>query len=188
MKPSNLLLACACLLFFVQCRKKAGPPDPPVLPPVTAEGKNKMGFTLDRKVWLPYYPCPAPFFPSPSCVETGVFYEGQGQLLMGFSRLNGNKVSYLEFNLEPGRTITRPGEKIDSITVVFRSEQSEGTLNGYYTEPQPGSTFVINRIDTVNNIISGQFELILIEKYVSGNTIHLKEGRFDYKLPTCFCR
>jgi hypothetical protein len=188
MKPSNLLLACLFLLFLLQCSKKAGPPDPPFLPLATTEGKNKMGFILDGKVWLPYYPCPASFTPSRLCLETSVDYGAEGQLYMQFTRVNGEKGSYLEFNPLPGRTITGPGEKIDSISVLFRSEQADGTLIGNYGNPQPGSRFVINRMDTVNNIISGRFELVLAEQNGSGNTVHLKEGRFDFRLPTCFCR
>lgn len=183
MKPYNLLLVCLCLLFFAQCMKKVGP-DRPIMPPVTAEGKNKVGFTLDGKVWLPFHPCAA--WNNSSCLEARVAYKGAGELNMSFTRANGSKGSYLEITSQGNGTITGPGEKIDSIAVHFRAENAE-VLLGHYVDPQPGSKFVINRMDTVNNIIAGQFELILIEEYGSGK-IHLKEGRFDFKLPTCLCR
>lgn len=68
----------------------------------------------------------------------------------------------------------------------YSGENSEGN-NDKYAYPQPGSKFVITKIDHQNQIISGEFEFILREQNGSGKEITLKDGRFDFKFNACKC-
>ena len=56
--------------------------------------------------------------------------------------------------------ITSVGEKIVSIGVTFLSENMNGN-NGYFRGPLNGSKFYITKIDSSNEIISGEFEFVL---------------------------
>jgi len=178
------LFACLCLLSFLQCGKNGGPLS--MLPPATTEGKNKMGFIVDGKLWLPYWPCPREIGGGPSCGEAGVGYHGAGKLAMHFGRLIESGESYLTVTTKSDGIITTTGNFINAINVGFKAENGNWP-DGHYAGPLPGSSFKITRMDTVNNIVSGEFELILAEQNSSGNKIHLKAGRFDFKIGDCLC-
>ncbi len=85
-------------------------------------------------------------------------------------------------------TITSIGDKIDSILVSYRDENASGNNGDYYGPLFGGaSKFIITKIDYQSQIISGEFELVLLEQNRTGNTITLKDGRFDFKFYACKC-
>ena len=172
-------------LFFNGCKKD--PTKDAKLPPITQEGKNTVGFTINDEVWVPYAKCSA--FSNP-CKEVSARYGASGGAApngidFGFERIRNGKMSYLLIS-SPFVTITSVGEKIDSIGVSFTAENSTGN-DGYFTGPLSGSKFLITRIDFSTQIISGEFEFILRENNGSGNTITIKDGRFDFKFNACKC-
>ena len=180
MKKYFLLFLAVCALCSLQCRKDK-------IPPATQEGKNTLGFTLDGQVWVPYAECGT--FSDP-CREISADYSSPSAapdaIDFQFTRVNGNKSSTLTISSSGIGTITTPGEKIDSIGIVFSGENSSGN-NGRYGGPLSGSKFIIIKIDKQNQIISGEFEFVLLEQNGSGNTITLKDGRFDFKFNACRC-
>lgn len=188
MKKLILLISCFSLLCFAKCRKDKMPNA--VLPPVTQVGKNTIGFAINDAVWVPYYKCG---FGRNPCGEAHVEYgppsTPQGTLDFGFTREEGSKRSDLSISSALIGTITTEGDKTDSIAV----EYSDNSLSadGYFVGPLSGSKFTITKIDPQNQIISGQFELVLKERknngIVTNNSIILKNGRFDFKFNVCKC-
>lgn len=174
------------LFCFVKCRKDKIPAA--VLPPATQEGKNTIGFTINGEVWLPYAKCAA--FTDP-CREISARYGGAGGAAPNgigfqFARYRSNKSSSLTIYTWAGNTITTVGEKIDSIGVEYQGENSSGN-NDNYSYPLLGSKFIITKLDKQNQIISGEFEFILVEQNGSGNKLTLRDGRFDFKFNACKC-
>lgn len=174
--------------FGTGCKKD--PTKKAKLPPITQEGKNTIGFTINGDVWVPYYKCR--FMGNP-CGEIHASYgEAGGAASNGigfsFSRIRNEKMSSLIFS-SAFVTITSVGEKIDSIGITFLSEEMSN--DGYFIGPVAGSKFIITKIDFQNQIISGQFEFILRERKndgtVTDNLITLKDGRFDFKFNACKC-
>ena len=173
-------------LFFAACKKD--PTKNAKLPPITQEGKNTVGFTINDDVWVPYYKCG---FMRDPCGEVSATYGESGgaapnAIGFQFSRQRGSKLSTLTFSSSGIGTITTVGNKIDSILVIYRDENSSGNM-GYYTGPLSGSKFIINSIDIPNQVISGEFEFVLVDQNGSGNIITLKDGRFDFKFNACKC-
>lgn len=173
-------------LFLAGCKKD--PTKNAKLPPITQEGKNTIGFTVDGKVWVPYYKCR---FMGDPCGEIHASYGeagGAAPNAIGFQfvRERGSKSSSLTFSSSGIGTITTVGNKIDSIHITYRAENSMGNV-GYYTGPLPGSNFIITKINKGTQILSGEFEFILVDQNGDGNTINLKDGRFDFKFNACKC-
>ncbi len=176
------------LLFFsfVGCKKNNDPTENATLPPATQEGKNTMGFTIDGEVWVPYYKCKLSGNP---CGEISADYNGPpsgpNNIGFGFSRERNNKKSFLVIS-SAFATITSTGNKVDSIGVNYNGENSNSNTDSY-SGPLPGSKFIITKLDKQNQIISGEFDFILLEQNRSGKTINLKDGRFDFKFNACKC-
>lgn len=173
-------------LFIAGCKKDSA--KNAKLPPITQEGKNTIGFTINGEVWVPYYKCR--FMGNP-CGEISATYGESGGAALDaigfqFARERGSKSSSLTFSSSGIGTITTVGNKIDSIHITYRDENSMGNV-GYYTGPLPGSKFIINNINKGTQVISGEFEFILVDQNGDGNTITLKDGRFDFKFNACKC-
>jgi len=186
MGTKNIILLLLTFLFVSsQCKKDKLPAA--ILPPVTQEGKNTVGFTLNGEVWVPYYKC---CWSCDPCGEMSANYGPPSAAPNSFdlqiTRQRGDKTSDLTISSSGVGTITNMGNKIDSILISYRDENANGN-NGDYFGPLPGSKFLINKIDFQNQIISGEFEFILLEQNGSGKEITLKDGRFDFKFNACKC-
>lgn len=173
-------------LFNFSCKKD--PAKNAVLPPATMDGINTIGFTINGEVWVPYAECG---FGQDPCREFSVRYGLSGGAVANgidfqFTRVNGSKSSTLSISSALIGTITSVGDKTDSIGVDFQSENWSGN-SGIFGGPVFGSKFIITKIDFQNQIISGQFNLILLEQNGNGKTIELKDGRFDFKFNACKC-
>jgi len=177
-----------CFLF-TGCKKD--PTKNAKLPPVTQEGKNTIGFTIDGEVWVPYYECSLMGDP---CGEILSRYGEAGGakpygIDFGFTRKFQGKYSHLVITSDIIGTITSIGDKIDSVFVNYNDTKLSN--DGYFIGPMIGSKFIIHKIDFQNQIISGEFEFILRERKnvgtVTDNFITLKDGRFDFKFNACGC-
>jgi hypothetical protein len=188
MKNLKLLtLIITAALALNSCKKD--PTKNAVLPEATQEGKNTVGFILNDEVWVPYGKCRT--FGDP-CEKISARYgfPDAEEFGIGFQftreREKADKSSTLTIYNKIGANITSLGNKIDSIGVNFRGENSSGNIDSY-TRLQKGSKFIITKLDTINKIISGEFEFILNEDTGSGKQIILKNGRFDLKMNACLC-
>ena len=178
-----ILLSLPGLLTGIQCKKNIALPKN--LPPITQEGKNTFGFKADGKIWTPFFTCPTY---GNRCGELSCdianlppSIKPLAPMGMAASRKFADEDS--RFSIDARQTIfIRLGSYIDSISVQFRS-------NGQYSlgYPQPGDKFNITKIDTINRIISGEFEFILKASDGSGRTVKITEGRFDFSYPFCKC-
>ena len=188
LKSFSIYLLLSFILFTgMKCKKEEIGIE--ALPPITQEGKNTFGFLLNGEVWVPYSRCRT--FNDP-CRKISARYgfPDAEEFGIGFQfareREKANKSSALTIYNLIGANITSLGNKIDSIGVNFRGENSFGNTDDY-SRLQPGSKFIITKFDTVNRIISGEFEFILNEDSGSGKQIILKNGRFDFKMNACLC-
>ena len=189
MKKFLFLIVLTAPFLFITCKKD--PTKNAKLPPITQEGKNTVGFTIDGEVWVPYYKCG--FMGNP-CGEIHTSYgEAGGSAPNAFDfntikKIN-NKFSALTMTSSGISTLTTIGEKVDSIRVNYDDDALSN--DGYFVGPLPGSKFIITNIDFQNQIISGQFELILREikndGTVTSKSIVLKDGRFDFRFNACKC-
>lgn len=185
MKNIILFYLIVTIFCFSKCNKDN--PPPAVLPAITQEGKNTVGFIINGEVWVPYYKCSLNGDP---CGEIsanyGLPYGFSNVLGFQFERQNGSKSSSLTISsYVPIYTI---GNKYDSVGIEYRGENSIGN-DDQYSKSFYNSTgkFEITKLDTLNQIISGIFEFTLYEENGSGRSIEIKNGRFDFKINACKC-
>lgn len=181
------LIFFSSLLINTGC-KKDNPP-PAILPTITQEGKNTVGFTINGDVWVPYASCSG--WGANPCGEISAYYgrpwAQQDQISFSFKRKIGDKLSSFRINSPGfGETITTIGNKIDSIRVSYTPEIPSSGGAPDFGYPRPGSYFNVTFLDHQNQIISGNFKFIL-RGYGTGEELILDNGRFDFKFYACKC-
>ena len=185
MRCNTLIILFSIVVLLTACQCKEVIKLPKELPPITQEGKNTFGFKADGELWTPYAACSIYGNPCAelSCSIANIPPSARMVAPMGMAarRKFLDVDSHISIDAR-GRPFTRLGSYIDSISVQFRS-------NGIYSlgYPQQGDKFNITRIDTINRIVSGEFEFTLKDTYGGGTTIRITEGRFDFKYPFCKC-
>lgn len=172
--PLILLLA---LLSFSSCKKKEANPKE-VLPAATMEGKNTFGAMFNGKVWVPKG--------KPSIFENNLevvyepSYKGGTLNISAYRKVNDNPANYEQIAM--GMTeVDKEG--------VYSFDNAELSGVRYYNsicEYDDAPDFYqrgkleVTKLDLVNGIIAGKFELTLA---ITGcDTIRITEGRFDKKI------
>jgi len=185
MKPRFLILL-VLLFLVVRCRKNQNA-TPKELPPVTQEGKNTIGFKLNGEIWLPYLECS---FSGNPCGElfTDVYRTQPSEMLpfsfsLAFSRETKNEYTSFSISTKPNSGIYTIGNKIDSLTILFHKPIGQLYYNYNYHGKMEKAE--ITKVDVINGIISGVFELTLYQSI--NDSVKITEGRFDLKFPLCKC-
>lgn len=179
----NLGLLLIFLVSISACRKDHI--NNQILPAETQNGKNTIGFTLNGQVWLPYYTCSLGSDPCGKILARyGTGFGGRANHIgFSFTRRANGKFSFLQISpILAISTITSTGNKIDSVSVGYFSDERKNFANVL-----PGSNLNITKLDTLGKIISGTFHFFLSEYNNPGNTIEIKDGRFDLVFNACLC-
>ena len=183
----QLILLFLAFILSVKCKKDKYTP-PNVLPPVTQEGKNTLGFKVDGGIWVPYYECPA--FSSLNCGElsasAGNYLITEFSLKINAGRWFGNTNTRLLIETYPNQAISSTGDKSDSVEVHFYGDYNKiyAGWDGIY-HPGQVKKFEVIKFDTTNKIFSGIFDFTLY--HPSGDSLRITEGRFDLKFLVCKC-
>lgn len=183
MKKSSLFLILLLAAFLIPCCHKGKLPN--VLPPVTQEGKNTIGFKINGKVWIPERNR-VPF--GNRCPEVYVKYSdemdgGVGSLIISVSRKENNNVAYLHIGAIQN-TILDTGQYFRKIMVDY--SDGGAYVSGSYSGPiySEGGYFSITKLDTINQIISSKFAFSL-KSNNTGKMIRITDGRFDFHYNVC---
>lgn len=173
------------LLFLIgagvlSCKKEVADPDsynPNVLPPLTHEGKNTFGCKVNGEVWVAY----VPFTVGGAVAITGEFNLGEGYIRattkndekhqiigMFFKNISGVGEYYFYLNSETKLGIMYLDDKSpsDCSSIYYHDLNNIGVLN-------------ISYLNQNERIMSGTFEMDLINPSCPGDTIRIREGRFD---------
>ncbi|WP_299758694.1 hypothetical protein [uncultured Pontibacter sp.] len=170
------LLLLFALLSFSSCKKKDANPKE-VLPAATMEGKNTFGAMVNGKVWLPKGR--PSLFRSNFIVTYDPGYKGGTLNVSAYRKANENS---------PESAMVMGMTQVDHEGVyTFDDVELSGVryYNGiceYDDAPdfyQRGK-LEVTKLDLVNGIIAGKFELTLA---ITGcDTIRINEGRFDKRI------
>lgn len=178
----NILLGLFVLIIFCfsKCKKNTLTE---TLPPATQEGKNTMGFKVNGKVWVPYFPCG--FGQNPcGAVQLNYHLNSVPAYYLNFHparKINGNLSSLIITSI-PNTTISTTGNKFDSVNISF-NDYANG-ITTYNKSYNPKGSFIITKVDFFNQIISGTLDCTL---YNGIDSVVITEGRFDCKFYTCVC-
>lgn len=181
------------------CTRKPGETE---LPPATTEGLNTFGAMVNGEVWLadalpalgsPYGSDPLYGYYSPTPIVAGQyeFWVGNVLRIQAFGSVGNRIMDYDNLFLDADSIIGLGTYNFDTVTV-----NANGNPWWLYTAYEDrvdvetfnkiGNTNVleITRLDTVEKIVSGTFELTLVSPS-TGNVVIILDGRFDitYKPP-----
>ncbi|WP_439882120.1 hypothetical protein ACSX1A_02940 [Pontibacter sp. MBLB2868] len=159
------------------------------LPPITQDGSNTLGFKANGKVWVNYGDMCYNFTCEDNYVEGRLhrnadrtyslivraeynykFKDEKRYISQSFS-FSANNVS------KPGTYTLTPAQN-DMATMVADMNQNDF----YHLVKNSQITLHITRLDTVNHIVSGQFEGVLDHYSNASKTMAITDGRFDTKL------
>ncbi len=176
----RLILLPLCLtLLLLGCGEK--------LPKPTQTGSNTFGCKIDGKKWVPNRG--GSIFAPIKPISGGYLQmtSADGKKYVGIDILassdDGQRVQILLNSRLPGvynlnkDTQTRPTALSTADYGYYKSE--DGAT--YITSVKYTGSVIINRSDTVNYIISGQFYFTAVNS--KGETVKITEGRFDIKSP-----
>lgn len=180
MNKSKIAVAITCiyfLFFFAQCKKNK--PDSNGLPAATQEGKNTLGFLLNGQLWTPqgnngtgnlslYYD---------ATFQAGVF---NLSAYRNVSNTNGNRQSLTLYgdSVQNAQKIILPNK--NKFGMTFWDESHHCTYDTFdSTTKIVSGYFDIKKLDKVNHIFSGEFEIKFTTQ--GCGAIEISQGRFDMK-------
>lgn len=180
----------AFLVVNLQCKKSYPPPN--VLPPVTQEGKNSFGCTINGEVWIPFYQCGLIEIPN-HCKElqsvvTNPDTTGKLPIAIQLSverELKPGGGSFSAFYI--GATIKTTGSAGNFFDVIFFRDSLR--YDPQYPISSVSNAINITKLDTVNQIISGTFYFTLYGPNgpAGGDSLVVTDGRFDITYNACLC-
>lgn len=188
MKEHNSLLSAMIatgilvLLCLTACHKEEPPapvtPQPvdyTVLPPVSFLGLNTFGCKINGEIWVPRIERKDVYSPD----KVAWFHEkdgtGNGSIQANLFTADGHGDW---FDLSFGPTFFRTGEyHYPECNLIYWP--SPGGLYVFANTDSISNRMTISVIDTARNIISGQFEFLMINHQYPYDTLKIEDGRFD---------
>lgn len=174
---------CTGVLLGLLSACKKDPNDPNGLPKATQEGNNTAGWLLDGRAWVPVR----------SSISTGPPVNGSWQKTKGGHSLG---LSFRQFSIEEDwgagfflPDIRQPGTFVLNQDPAITGGLFAAAYGQYYhsrpapdlncyTGPDAPGQLIITRFDTVQNIVSGIFELSPRDN-ATGVPVEVTQGRFD---------
>ncbi|GAA0874933.1 hypothetical protein GCM10009118_13410 [Wandonia haliotis] len=171
------------IIGLMGCKKEVADPDssnPNVLPPLTHEGKNTFGCKVNGEVWVAY----APFTVGGPMAMEGNFSDVSGNFnLRGLNKERNQSIHlWLSglFDVEVYE-IEVDGYDINDLRGFRNSSENNGCLGeANYNQDLLRELFIVF-LDKNNRIISGTFEMDLVNPSCPGDTVKIREGRFDWR-------
>jgi hypothetical protein len=165
------------------------------LPPQTQTGQNVLGFMLNESVWTNHNRVCFPF--AGGCRDNVTAFYRNGDMEIQADRVifkKGSRKSTetLSFSWSTGFSslVNYSTFSNDSIGVLYRFSEVGQPEKNYTLSPQhPNFSIRLNRLDTINKIVSGEFFGTLYSKALDTtnaisltDSIVIQSGRFDIKL------
>ncbi len=184
----TLLLLLATLATLLGCYKEneyyfLGLPEP------TQSGENTFGCLINGKPWVAEID-PGVFDPSARKLESRYDEPGFGITDYYNFRLSAKYISLKDSLTETFSISFTPiyeAGEVNFLNLLLKDFNLyttklgvPGTLRVFYLDEEYPGTFIIDKLDTNENICAGRFDLRLINN-VKTDTINLTHGRFDVK-------
>lgn len=154
------------------------------LPPITTTGENTFGFLKNGEVWTPYLPFS--LFPPGSSKLSVIYKNESGEIELRAGRtipernINEDIFLYSDSIFEIGTYHFISNHPLYIRDMTFFIDNSESIEKRFLLTNISDGELEISHYDTINYIISGMFNLILIDT-INLDSIQITEGRFDVK-------
>jgi hypothetical protein len=164
-----------CLFCFAQCKKSN--PDSNGLPAATQEGKNTLGFLLNGQPWTPQG--------NNGTANLSLYYDatlaGGGFNLAVYRIISSGvrqRLTMFGDSIQSAQKIILPNP--NKFGAIFRNDVSGCDYDIADTLVKiTGGFFDLKKLDKINNIFSGEFEIKF--KRPGCEDIQISQGRFDMK-------
>lgn len=199
MKKLKYLSFLGLILLIAACGNddipKPTPEPQPTLPPITSNGSGTFGAMINGEVWVPKYHTtwgadlytPRAGYMEIDLTNLGL-YQGSFGFAAGQHFPETNTDVILNFFVD---TIYTTGE-YEFTSFIIPNEYStyykkyrrdnndnDNPYDAFYFINNPSvNKLNLTRLDTINNIVSGTFEVDLIDT-ITGDIMEIREGRFD---------
>jgi len=179
MKTKILPLAFSLMAFaLITCCKDKPDPDP--LPPLTHEGKNTFGCYIDGEPFV----AKVKFTVGGGTAVSANFNESTKYLILqGSHEYEGGAIESIGFSVYVTQGVANYVMKVNTTNKEGYTYGVATTI--YYHDMDNKGTVNITFLDTDKNIISGRFEMTLINPAYTNNpnkpTMVITDGRFDVK-------
>ena len=165
------------------------------LPPKTQTGQNVLGFMLDESVWTNHNRVCFPF--AGGCRDNVTAFYRNGDMEIQADRVifkKGSRKSTetlsFSWSTDFRGLVNYSTFSNDTIGVVYSFSEPGQPEKNYTLSPQhPNFSIRLNRLDTINKIVSGEFFGTLYSKALDTtnaisltDSIVIQSGRFDIKL------
>ena len=152
-----------------------------VLPPLTHEGKNTFGCKVNGEVWV----AQMPFAVGGAMALEGIYYANTNMMhLVANRKLSSEgKSDQVDILLE---NLVQTGEyqvlTDDNQMRGFTDYKGNHNCSVYRYNDSLLRRVFITKFSASEGIISGTFEMDLINPSCPGDTIRIREGRFDWRM------
>lgn len=165
-----LILLVSLLFLMGQCHKPLNPE--PDLPLATQEGKGTIGCYFNGEPWLPkpYLCIMCEFF-------FGVIYKYQELNIHSINYKYTNAVN-IDQRIDLKIALPKLGENKILTDIVLVDSKDRMNIKYYDLDTTKPRTIFLTKLDSINKIIAGTFELTAIDKK-NNHTIVITKGRFD---------
>ena len=174
MKKSILLLASILIFLAASCGDDDEKLTTDQLPPATMIGANTFGCKVNGEVWIPHVEG-APFWESPIYAKHDRWWPDCDQLFISATRKFHNQA---DISQEITLNVWCPKIGENNLTPSKGSYRDLRNCGYYNIDTLSPYTMNITKLDTINNIASGTFELTVINADCN-DTVRITEGRFD---------
>jgi len=179
-----VLVIAAFLMSMSSCKKDpvtpSDPYDPNTLPPLTHQGKNTFGCLVNGEVWVAY----APFTVGGTTSLNGSYHANIGGLHLTANRKIDSQNESSQIDLVV-LDVFETGEYM----LHDANEEQKGFLDylgnhscaKYYYRDSLQRRIVITYFSLSKGVMSGTFEMDLVNPSCPGDTVRIREGRFDWR-------
>jgi hypothetical protein len=157
---------------------------------MSQEGKNTFGSLVNGEVWIPYYQCGLINFLT-HCEELQSVVtplDTTSKLPLEVDLFTSRKIAGGSFTSFIIRTRILKTGKFDSTFIAIYTRDSI-SYQPQYPLNNASNAITINKLDTINQIISGTFYFTLYGPYgpTNGDSVVVTDGRFDVTYNACLC-
>ncbi|GAA0874928.1 hypothetical protein GCM10009118_13360 [Wandonia haliotis] len=166
------------------CKKENTEPNssnPNVLPPLTHEGKNTFGCKVNGEVWV----AQMPFAVGGAIALEGTYYTNTNMMYLVAKRKleEEGKFDRIDILVE---NLIQNGDYVmltdDNQMRGFTDYEGNYNCSTYRYNDDLLRRVIITYFSPSQGIISGTFEMDLINPSCPGDTIRIREGRFDWRM------
>ena len=150
-----------------------------ILPPITEEGSNTFGCLIEDEVYVPVIRRISWSIPGPQVEPIEFIFPQYPDYFFRVSTVRivskSDELMDAEVKFMVDSCVIKPGiYRFSHVSVYYKNDV-------YTSYSIDNDSLVITKIDTINNIISGQFNANLTDVATYSKTLHITNGRFDLK-------